>query len=300
MVEQYADLFEQIREHCRRKGWYGPDAVAPARVAARFERSFSLKTGQSYVRDRWADPRMWRFPYPPASPEQLHATEALLGMPLPDLLRALYVMVGNGGFGPACGLVGVTGGAPSTDVLSDDDDEMFAVQVDFPNDAGWIADAKLASTRVEDPSTPGGPRDETASFQGEERPQLPGKDRTLAATLRRSQWRLPERAALALERERDRYLECEEQPDGWVTLCDWGCAIYSKLDLWTRRIYLTYAVQRHDVVEGDPLAIQPEDIALGIVYQAASVEDWLDQWLRGDLNQGNPSRVMLLSDLEGL
>ncbi|HEX6478758.1 MAG TPA: SMI1/KNR4 family protein [Ktedonobacteraceae bacterium] len=48
--------------------------------------------------------------YPPATDEQLQATEEALGFPLPPLLRALYAQVANGGFGPGYGLLGAIGG----------------------------------------------------------------------------------------------------------------------------------------------------------------------------------------------
>ena len=293
MAERYADLFERIRDRCRQQGWYGPDAEAPARFPNRYERSFSLKTGEGYVRDRWADPRVSRFPYPPATQEQLQATEARLGLSLPGVLRALYASVGNGGFGPAYGVVGVTGGAPSDDVMPDEEDEMYVVEL-FPSvDPDPSAVAHPAGN-----SAQGRLREEHPPSHQKEHWERPGKDRTLATTLRRSEWRMPERVALALEQETDRYLECEEQPDGWVTLCHWGCAIFSNLDLWTGRIYLTYAVKRHDVVR-EPADVRAEDCALGVAYQAASVEDWLVRWLRGELHQGNASRLTLLSELTG-
>lgn len=47
---------------------------------------------------------------PPATEEQLLATEKLLGFPLPPVLRALYETVANGGFGPGHdGLFGALG-----------------------------------------------------------------------------------------------------------------------------------------------------------------------------------------------
>ena len=48
--------------------------------------------------------------YPPASEEQLQATEQALGFALPSLLRACYLHVSNGGFGPGDGVMGVIGG----------------------------------------------------------------------------------------------------------------------------------------------------------------------------------------------
>jgi hypothetical protein len=48
--------------------------------------------------------------YPPASREQVQATEQTLGLALPSLLRACYLHVSNGGFGPGEGIMGVIGG----------------------------------------------------------------------------------------------------------------------------------------------------------------------------------------------
>jgi hypothetical protein len=46
-------------------------------------------------------------PRPPISGVALAAAEQAIGFRLPELVRALYLDVGNGGFGPAHGLVGV-------------------------------------------------------------------------------------------------------------------------------------------------------------------------------------------------
>lgn len=47
---------------------------------------------------------------PPASLEQIAASEAVLGFALPPLLRRIYLEVANGGFGPGYGVLGVEGG----------------------------------------------------------------------------------------------------------------------------------------------------------------------------------------------
>jgi hypothetical protein len=44
---------------------------------------------------------------PPATWAQVEAAEAALGFLIPQLLRRLYAEVGNGGFGPNYGVVGV-------------------------------------------------------------------------------------------------------------------------------------------------------------------------------------------------
>ncbi|NUP81147.1 MAG: SMI1/KNR4 family protein [Nonomuraea sp.] len=46
---------------------------------------------------------------PPASAEAVAEAEAAIGHPLPPLLRRLYLEVGNGGFGPRGGIIGVRG-----------------------------------------------------------------------------------------------------------------------------------------------------------------------------------------------
>jgi hypothetical protein len=42
---------------------------------------------------------------PPVSEDEIQAVEISLGFPLPPLLKALYLNVGNGGFGPGHGLL---------------------------------------------------------------------------------------------------------------------------------------------------------------------------------------------------
>lgn len=51
-------------------------------------------------------------PLSPAPPEAVERAEAVIGARLPPLLRRLYLQVGNGGFGPAYGVLGVDGGHP--------------------------------------------------------------------------------------------------------------------------------------------------------------------------------------------
>ncbi|MEV0899719.1 hypothetical protein [Actinoplanes sp. NPDC049802] len=48
--------------------------------------------------------------YPPATAEVVAEAEQIAGRPLPYLLKRLYTEVGNGGFGPGYGLLGLRGG----------------------------------------------------------------------------------------------------------------------------------------------------------------------------------------------
>ncbi len=50
--------------------------------------------------------------YPPAKPEAIASAESILGFELPELLRQCYLRVGNGGFGPGHGMLGLQDGYP--------------------------------------------------------------------------------------------------------------------------------------------------------------------------------------------
>jgi hypothetical protein len=52
-----------------------------------------------------------RKPLPPVAAKALRAAERAVGFKLPELLRAIYLKVGNSGFGPEYGIVGSKGGA---------------------------------------------------------------------------------------------------------------------------------------------------------------------------------------------
>ncbi len=101
--ERYTDLCRGIRELCRRLQWYGPDGGAEG------YRGYFDAEGKLHVREITHDYRTG-FEFPPATEEQLRATEESLGFPLPPMLRALYALVANGGFGPAYGITGARGG----------------------------------------------------------------------------------------------------------------------------------------------------------------------------------------------
>ena len=63
-------------------------------------------------RERATDGRIHsREPFPPVATKALQVAERAIGFKLPELLRAIYLKVGNGGFGPAYGIVGTRRGA---------------------------------------------------------------------------------------------------------------------------------------------------------------------------------------------
>jgi hypothetical protein len=69
----------------------------------------------------WHQERDIPFRYPPATEEQVRQTEAEIGVPLPPLLRLLYLEVANGGnlLSSHDPFFGVAGGCPSTFAVDD-------------------------------------------------------------------------------------------------------------------------------------------------------------------------------------
>src|SRR6476661_2187908 len=58
--------------------------------------------------DRFDDPDAPE--YPPVTAAEIRKAEGRLGFRLPELLKALYTEVANGGFGPYDGIIGLEGG----------------------------------------------------------------------------------------------------------------------------------------------------------------------------------------------
>ena len=73
-------------------------------------------------------------PPKPGDPNGFASAEQELGLGLPPLLRRLYAEIGNGGFGPGYGLIGLTNGVP--------------------DDTGRTAPAIYKESRGEDPDDP--------------------------------------------------------------------------------------------------------------------------------------------------
>lgn len=109
MNTSYQALFEAIRARCQREQWFGPDALKPEQPASSHvdDPFVDEYAADSEVSDR---PERFDFAFPPATEEQVQATETRLGFALPPLLRNLYLQVANGGFGPGTGFPGVKGG----------------------------------------------------------------------------------------------------------------------------------------------------------------------------------------------
>jgi hypothetical protein len=74
-------------------------------LIARIQRRADVRRTQTYHPQAARPPR-----YPPATAAVLSDAERRLGFPLPPFLAEVYLRVGNGGFGPGYGLIGLPGG----------------------------------------------------------------------------------------------------------------------------------------------------------------------------------------------
>ena len=79
--------------------------------------------------------------YVPAGHDQIAAAKERIGFDLPNFLTEIYQQVGNGGFGPGYGLIGLPGGYTDDGNSIIDLYEMFS-QPD-PDDTAWLWPAGL-------------------------------------------------------------------------------------------------------------------------------------------------------------
>jgi hypothetical protein len=86
--------------------------LPPQLLDALRQRAHSTRpTDQTSTGDSDREISRLRAPLPPASADQLAASERQLGFRLPTVVQQLYTQVANGGFGPGYGLLGLVGGA---------------------------------------------------------------------------------------------------------------------------------------------------------------------------------------------
>jgi hypothetical protein len=87
---------------------------------------------QTKSRDMWPVDRRLT----PADPMRIAKDEVRLGFVFPPLLKQIYLQVGNGGFGPGYGLIGLTNGIPND--LGKTVPELYELfRSSDPNDPTW-------------------------------------------------------------------------------------------------------------------------------------------------------------------
>ena len=195
----YTALFERIRQKCQREGWYGG--------------------GLDRRHARPDHPQRHGFAYLPASEEQLRATEAALGFPLPSVLRALYTGVANGGFGPGGGIQGALGGYGSS---RDEQAGTIVVDYNWLRQVGYTTIGHRGSVRLID----------LADYAG--------------------QWRGGNGGEYLL-------LPNEVWPEQLLSLENLGCCMQACLDCKTGRVLCTAPSGHDEEYEIGPIAPSLED-----------------------------------------
>ncbi|WP_182864808.1 SMI1/KNR4 family protein [Rhodopirellula sp. JC639] len=87
--------------------------------------------------------RWGQTPSPPLTAAQLKDSRETIDDPLPELLVDLYSTVGNGGFGPHGGLLGLRGGFVGLDSQMTIDGMYHEFMWDVPKEEGWDWPADL-------------------------------------------------------------------------------------------------------------------------------------------------------------
>jgi len=99
--------------------------------------------------------------------------------------------------------------------------------------------------------------------------------RTIERLVSRSGWRPHPCMLEALTRHPGYMVQCEEMPDGFMTISDVGCGITLELDTKTERLY--HAGCGEELLAEDPS--QPSSYLITLEYIGASLEEWLEHWL---------------------
>jgi SMI1/KNR4 family protein SUKH-1 len=210
-------LCQRILQQCQRQHWYAGDIDNTARFnesGRRYETYYDYEGNEIVIDNDPNDhPRKTSFAYPPATEEQLLATERLLGFPLPPLLRTLYSRLANGGFGPGHGLIGALDGfCEAGDLLDNYQSHTQRSRLIVLADYEW---------------------------QGE------------LLELPETVWH--------------RYM---------LYLCDWDWGAASCIDSQTNKVYIRFPSERN--------------LHYYLQLQNHSLEEWLEQWLRGELHYEPP------------
>jgi hypothetical protein len=106
--------------------------------------------------------------------------------------------------------------------------------------------------------------------------------RTIERLVSRSDWRPHPCMLEALTHHPGHMVQCEETPDGFMTISDEGCGTTLELDTKTERLYLAGCGE--ELITEDPS--QPSSFLITLEYVAALLEEWLEHWLADTLYAG--------------
>jgi hypothetical protein len=116
--------------------------------------------------------------------------------------------------------------------------------------------------------------------------------RTVEHLVSKGDWRPHSCIFEALARHPGRMIQCNDIPDGFMTISDEGCGLSLGLDINTERRYLTGCGS--ELRPEDPR--DPSSYLVTLEYVSPSLEDWLEQWLDGTAYSSMIPKVSGLPD----
>ncbi len=242
-------LLEQIRRHCQRVARLvvGKGNPHPSMHEGNFDSYYSIehRSFLALKADTTSEPE---FAFPPATEEQLHETEQILGFPLPPLLRLLYTRIANGGFGPGYGIIGAIDGFPLEDGMGDNIAYGYLSAIDGCTLIHLDESAMISRAQW------------YRELKGLPADYVPISNlKTLASSDYKPDWEW--------EHEYLYEFPVGVWPDRLLPLCYWGCGICSCIDARTEHIFQVAASRvGYYMVE----------------YSSASLAEWLKRWLAGE------------------
>ena len=249
--ETYEDLITRIRTHCQQIIQNVNSSSGWVRKTNDYARWYIPEQKTCVVLKPEEYGQKPALAFPPATEQQIKATEKQLGFPLPPLLRLLYTQIANGGFGPGYGITGATDGYRGVDAPYGSIAQQYHWNIDFANAliqwnrGGWSSLTPEARQVLWD--------DGIGSQELWEAEQLTGMEQ--------------EEVDLDMQPNETTHLEEDTTclstwPEYLLPLCGHGCGINTYIFAHTEQI-----------VQG---MHTPDRVV------AESLEEWLERWLAGE------------------
>ncbi len=252
------DLIERIRHHCQQTAWDAQHLERQRRWLVEPTEDYNgwyIPDRRSFIAlAQGSDGQEPSLAFPPATEEQLQETEALLGFALPPLLRLLYTGIANGGFGPGYGIIGALEGFPLEGGMGEDIAHCYLLAIQGCT-LIHLEDFEMFSWAQRDHQLKQLPSEQVLDWVKQPLPLHDPSGQESPEWEQRNLYEFPHGV----------------WPERLLPLCDWGCGIGSFIDARTERIFQVYASDRgwHYILE----------------YRAASLEEWLERWLSGEMLQ---------------
>lgn len=178
----------------------------------------------------------------------------LLGFALPPLLQLLYSNIANGGFGPGYGIIGALEGFPLKDGMGENIAHGYLRSIEGCT-LIHLDEYEMLSWAQRNRQLHRLPAEQVLDWLKQPLPLDDFSDQESPEWNQVSLYEFPHGV----------------WPERLLPLCYWGCGICSCINARTKHIFQVYASDRgwHYILE----------------YRAASLEEWFERWLSGEMLQ---------------